>query len=185
MGLHFEEKILRSIVAVAFNSTGKLFAFGMRDENLRNKKVSGAVGLRAWDGQEIKLLIHFKLGGFESAVGEPELDRVPLHLAFNNTDHWLAVQTDKTLELRDMSLSKNAEVNLPDSSVGAIVFNPSSSLLAVGHSQGMKVLHVPDLSVALDKKDAAVTAIAFSPDGCLLAWADIDGVVHLTSSPSR
>ncbi|MBI5301518.1 MAG: hypothetical protein HY868_05225 [Chloroflexi bacterium] len=45
------------------------------------------------------------------------------------------------------------------------------------------MLSVPNLNVVLDKPGSQTTAIAFSPDGCLLAWGDTEGVVHIINSP--
>jgi WD40 repeat protein len=98
----------------------------------------------------------------------------------------LAVQSEVGLELRDMYsgfFPQKAKVALPQTDKGVLEFSPSGKYLAGGHSQGLKVFTVPDLKIALDKPGSQATAIAFSPDGCLLAWGDAEGTVHIVNSP--
>jgi hypothetical protein len=180
----------RDVLTVSFDSTGKLFAFGTRDKEFYPERIWGTVELRTWNGRDAERLppIKWSVFGFGLDLGRPffESDHPPLRLAFDPSNHWLAVQTANALELRDITdvfLSKRGQVQLPESSWGIVAFDPSSSLLAVGHFQGMKVLSMPDLKIVLDKSGVQVTAITFSHDGCLLAWGDAEGTVHIINTP--
>lgn len=186
-GHGIEEQIISSeYTAVAFNSTGRIVAYGLQEKNLNTGKISGAVGFQDWDGEHLNPLVTFHLGDILFYVAQGFLDSAPLRLAIDPSDHWLAVQSANNLELREIKATvfpKQTQIDLPLSSSGVMAFNPSSSLIAVGHAQGVKVLRVPDLKVVLDKRGAQTTALTFSPDGCWLAWGDTEGTVHIANAP--
>lgn len=178
----------RDVVAVAFNSTGTQFAFGTRDEQFYPERVWGTVEVQSWNGEEAKdLPPRFQLGALSIGESRFTLDSPPLRLGFDASNRWLAVQTRDTLETHDVTdgfLSRRAKADLPSTSSGILAFNPTSSLMAVGLSQGVLVVHIPELSPVLQKIGSATTAIAFSTDGCLLAWGDTMGIVHIINSPA-
>ncbi len=177
--------ITQDVVTVTFDAAGRLLAYGIRNEHFVTQSTSGEVGLLEWNGSELKKPVVNDLGFTKLYLAEHKLKSVPLRLAFDPASRLLAVQTDNSVQLLNVpSLAEIAtRVGLPDTSFGTLTFNPSGSLLTVGHSQGMKVLGVPGLSMVLDRPGAQVTAIAFSSDGCLLAWGDVEGNVHVINAP--
>ncbi len=180
----------QEINAVTFDTTGKLLAFGSRFETYEPKRSWGQIGLRVWDGHDLFHIdvlppVPNRIFGHDSSFFL--LDESPLRIAFDPTNHWIGALMRNNVELRDLTapdFSRKAQINLPKSSPGVVVFSPSGSILAVGHSQGMTVLRVPDLSLVLDKLGAEVTAIAFSPDGCRLSWGDAEGTIHIINAPT-
>jgi WD40 repeat protein len=139
------------------------------------------VAIATWDGSKLQEVDELDLGKDK-----------PRRLAFDPQSKWLAVQTDRYIRLvpartnllaRFLSLDIR-QVSLPQPSTSPPVFNPSSSLLAVGYQNGIRVLRVSDLKTLIDQPSAAVTGIAFSPEGCLLAWGDVEGRVHIINAPT-
>ena len=175
------EGSLTRLITVTISDTGNLVAYGTEE---------GLVQLVGWDGHSlVDPYLPFDLGLFRIGGGKGGgiVSENLLRLAIASDNKSLAVQSEKTLEIRDISstaFTKVGEVNLTPSSSGVLVFSPSGSLLAVGHSQGLSVLRFPDLKKVLDLSGPAATAIAFSPDGCLLAWGDTEGTVRIINLPS-
>ncbi len=184
------EGVRRSDVTGALTKHANLVALGIRDETWSGKFVAGWVRLEVWDGKIIKMI--FRNGGWfggpkDLTILGREVDGVPLRLAFDPTDQWLAAQTESSIYLFDVPSFGilRGRVETPYATLGVLRFNPLGTLLAVGHSQGMKVYTIPELRVASDKLGTQTTAIAFSPDGCLLAWGDTSGTVQIINSPTR
>ncbi len=182
----------RVTAALAFDRTGKLFALGRHYERQDGSRIYDEIELQTWDGVNVSNVKDLppvtKLGSYEIGASYFPLDEPALRLAFDPTNHWLAILSANGIQLRDLvdlDYSKKAQASLPESAPRVVGFNPSGSLLAAGHSLGLKVLRVPDLSVVLDKPGSEVTSVAYSPDGCLLAWGDTAGTVHIIQSPTR
>ena len=157
---------------------------GIRDTDLSTNQTSGAVAFRAWI-EETSELTFFQLGPMRIYRGETHLQNPPLQLSIAPNDRWVAVQTTaelKLLEIENPFFQRNL-VNLSQNGKGVLVFDPSSSRLAFGNLQGITVFSVPDAGIPFQNRDIGVSAIAYSPDGCLLAWGDVEGTVHIINAP--
>ncbi len=173
------------LVTGALNNSANLVAYATQPLCSRPQ---GRIRVEGWDGHFLDMHNYtFGLGPFRSDVWPSEdLDHVPLGLAIAPNNKWLAIQSAEGLELRDISsgfFPQQAKVSLPRTSAGVLEFNPSGSLLAVGYSKGTRVYSVPDLRLVLDKPGPPTTTLTFSSDGCVLAWADEQGTVHIISTP--
>lgn len=181
----FREDAIREITAATFSSKSDLVALGFRDETYLGNHVSGAVQLSNWDGQNLRPPVTEDLFLFKLYTAEKRLSFAPIALAMDSTSSWLAVLTTESVELLDIpsmnSTHRNKEI--PQTSTGVVSFSPSSAALAVGYSSGISIFGVPDFQVLLSKHSLQVTSISFSPDGCLLAWGDVNGTVHITNAP--
>jgi WD40 repeat protein len=177
----------RKDITGALTKQANLVALGIKDETWGGEFVAGWLRLEQWDGKTIKRI---DWDGWRirppDLTGEGlKVDGVPLRLAFDPLDHWLAAQTSSSIYVFDVpSLGAiQRSVNFAPTRLGVPRFNPSGSLLAAGHLQGLRVLSVPDLKTVLDKPGSEVTTIAFSIDGCMLAWGDVEGTVHIINAP--
>jgi WD40 repeat protein len=173
------------IISVALAADAKLFAYGLRNRNLSNDNISGAIGFFAWNGERWDQPVSVEIGPIKLGAYVPTLPKPPLRMAFDRANRQLAVLDDESLFLLDYpSLSGNhPRVALPKTTLGTLSFNPLGLILAVGHSQGLKVLNIPNLKTLFDEKGPQVISVAFSPDGCLLAWGDAEGIVHIINAP--
>lgn len=179
-----QERGLREIVTGRLNSNGTILVLGIRDTDLSTNQTSGAVAFRAWI-EETSELTFFQLGPMRIYRGETHLQNPPLQLSIAPNDRWVAVQTTaelKLLEIENPFFQRNL-VNLSQNGKGVLVFDPSSSRLAFGNLQGITVFSVPDAGIPFQNRDIGVSAIAYSPDGCLLAWGDVEGTVHIINAP--
>ncbi len=168
--------------AVAFNSTGTRVIYALQEMNLDTHKVRGKIRMLNWDGRVLEGAYRFELGEIKFPF-ERVTDQVPLRLTIDPSDQWVAARTLSAIELDTFALSQHATLNIPSTSFGSLAFNPPSTLLAVGIQQGLRVYSVPDLNEVLDQNGPEASAIAFSPDGCLLAWGDVEGTVHIINAP--
>lgn len=178
LGLVLAGEELERIVVGTINASGDRIVYGTDRKSLE---------LQNWDGHSLNDMYSWHLGAFYFDGGRADTDAVPLKLAISPNDRWLAVRSVDGLELRDasaQSLPQYRKTNLENSSSTVIEFNPSSSLLAAGSSQHLQVFSIPTLNQLLDKPNSQVTAIAFSPDGCQLAWGDVEGTVHIITAPN-
>jgi len=165
------------IVAGVVNESGNLVAYGTDRKYIE---------IGEWDGRLLKDIHPWSLGPFNFQGANAETDAIPTKLSISPDNHWLAVRTAEWLELRDVSvrfLPQRGRASLEQGSDGVMEFNPSTSLLATGSQRGLRVLSIPTLEKVLDRPTSRVTAIAFSPDGCLLAWGDVEGTVHIINAP--
>lgn len=183
------EGVRREMVSGALSKSGTLVAQGIKDSTYDGRLVVGLVRLEQWDGKNIRWIGKegWRIGPQDLTGDGLKLDGVPLRLAFDLSDRWLGAQTATSIYLFDVSSfgTPRGRVDFSPTTLGVLRFNPSGSLLAGGHTQGTRVLSVPDLKTVLDKPSAATTAIAFSPDGCLLAWGDMEGTVRIIPLPMR
>ncbi len=181
------EGVHREVVIGSLSQKGNLVGLGIKDEPYRGGTAIGLVRLEQWNGQRLEPIVRqgWRFGSNDLTGDAMQLDGVPLRLVFDSADRWLAAQTLNSIYLFYIpSLGEwNRRANFPRSSLGVLRFNPVGSLLSGGHASGIRVLSVPDLKVTLDKLSAQVSAIAFSPDGCLLAWGDTEGTVHIINTP--
>ncbi len=163
-----------------------MVALGIKDETWGGEFVAGWLRLEQWDGKTIKRIDWdgWRIRPRDLTAEGLKVDGAPLRVAFDPLDHWLAAQTATSIYLFDVpSLGAiQRSVNFAPTRLGVLRFNPSGSLLAAGHLQGLKVLSVPDLKTVLDKPGSEVTTIAFSKDGCMLAWGDAEGIVHIINA---
>jgi WD40 repeat protein len=166
------------VVAGTLSPTGNLIAYGTSQKGL---------GIEGWNGVEF---IHPYQWTFISVKSEgsakKSINEIPLELAISPSNHWLAILSKSQIELRDITsaaLSQHGKTEFHVGTNRALVFNPSSSLVAVGYSQGLRVYSVPELKLLADTPGAQATSVAFSPDGCLLAWGDVEGTVHIINAP--
>lgn len=179
------QEVEREAVAGAFNSTGGLFALGLKNRPYDSKKTSGSIRLQTWDGRVNRDPISLDLGLFQFTTREAILAQPPQRLTFDAGSRWLGVEMQDSIQVYNVqSLAKYAEADLKDVRLGTMTFDTKGKFLAVGYPQGFKVLTVPDLKVVLDRPTKeAVTSITFSPNGCLLAWGDVEGTVHIINAP--
>lgn len=181
-----DEDHKRDIVTMAINSTGKIISYGVRDKSFTTGKTSGAIGFRKWNGQALQTLPILKVGDFEVYRGEQYLQEVPLKVAISPNDRWIAFETENSIGVAgvtDPTLLKSAPLESSARMTTGLDFNADSSLLAVSHSKGISVYRVPELTLLLSRASSAPTSIAFNPDGCLLAWGDAEGTVHIINAP--
>jgi WD40 repeat protein len=174
------------LVSVDFDRSGHLLAYATKETARLGGKTFGVVDVNDWDGQDVRMVTQYDLGFTKLYYRNHELNGIPLRLAFDLTGQWLAVQTKDSVEVLTVpSLESNHPAfHLPSNAAGVLTFNPRSSLLAIGYSHGLKVVGVPNMNVVSDKPGGVLTAIAFSPDGCLLAWGDTEGTVHIINAPA-
>lgn len=176
LGIGFDTVEL--LLTGATNDSGDLIAYGTDAQH---------VWIDTWDGKSLEDAYVLEFGPIRKELWlQVNLEHKPIKLAIAPNNKWLAVQSEEVLELRDMYsgfFPQQAQVTLPRTSNGILQFSPSAKFLAVGHSQGLRVYTVPDLKTVVDKPGSQTTAIAFSPDGCLLAWGDTDGTVHIVNAP--
>ncbi len=168
-----EEKI----VVGTINDSGNLVANGT------DRKY---VEVEEWDGQHLHDVYPWSFGPWNFKGGEVRIDAIPIKLAISPDNRWLAVRYADGLELRDLTnrfIPPHGRVTLEHSSDTVMQFNPSGSVLAVTTVTGLEVFSIPNLQLMLKKPTAQVTALAFSPDGCLLAWGDVEGTVHIINAP--
>lgn len=166
------------VISTTFNRTGNLIAIGTKQQKIY---------VEGWNGIKFVHPYRWSVGDVtsESSAALP-VDVFPLKLAIDPSTRWLAILSEDQIELRDIttvSLPRQRKAKLIAVSRGVLGFNPASSMLAVGYSQGLRVYSVPDLKQLADKPGAQVTFVAFSPDGCLLAWGDVEGTVHIINAP--
>ncbi|MCL6432393.1 MAG: hypothetical protein K6V36_16285 [Anaerolineae bacterium] len=155
---------VRVPVAVALDAVGAIRAYGT---------VEGDVGL--WqDGPEI-------------LVGWRGRARV-LDLEFDRARRYLAILREDSLVVSNLAVPLHlaeAQARSLPVEYGAIAFDPTGSLLAVATNDGWQLRETRSLQIVAQGGDSA-TAVAFSPDGCLLSLGDEAGVVRLYAcAPSQ
>lgn len=177
MGILINDDPPEQAVSTAISRSANLIAYATDRKNLY---------LEQWDGQDLHDPYPWSFGPWSFNGGEATLDAVPIKLAISPDDKWLAVRSSDALELRDLSarfIPSHGKVSLEHSSNVVMEFDPSSSLLAIGDTERIQVQSIPNLEILLDRPSSEVTAASFSPDGCLLAWGDVEGAVHIINAP--
>lgn len=177
-------------VSAVFDLQDKFIAYGLKVFDNQNGITSGEVQVEGWNGTlETSAPFSAKIDLGLIKLGRAswfDLDQIPIALALDSSRGWLAVQTMNSFELRNLSalydISKGPVV-MPKSENGVIRFNPIQPSIAIAHSEGLSVLSLPHLDSLFTKKGPAVTSLSYSNDGCLLAWGDVEGTVHIINAP--
>ncbi|MEW5717745.1 MAG: hypothetical protein AB1817_03890 [Chloroflexota bacterium] len=183
-----DEDRRREFVAGALSKQGDLVVLGIKDETRGGKFIAGWVKLLRWNGKTLEETGwndgQWHISPDLTANGA-KVDNVPLRLTFDPTDRWLGAQTTNSIYLFDIpNMGRlRGSVKFGTARQGVLGFNSAGSLLAGGHLQGLKVLSILGLKTVLERSDSEVTAVAFSHDGCLLAWGDAEGTVHIINAP--
>lgn len=169
--------------SIALNPSDSLLAYGSELTFRNDGQKRGDLGILSWNGQWLEMSSSFRLGPLMFPVAYSS-ERVPIRLAFDMSGQWLAVLNERSIDLHEAkSLSHRVGHDFPLTEYGTLAFSPSSTHLAVGYNQGLRVFTVPDLDLVLDKQGAGVAAVAFSSDGCKLAWGDVEGAVNIIDVP--
>jgi len=189
-GIDPEQGIVYRNATGALSKGSNLVALGIRTEKLSGQPFRGSVELEQWDSKALNPIIRSGLRLGSDDLTDPrglEVKGMPLRLTFDSADRWLAAQTESAVYLFDVASfgAIRDQVDFLPTSLGVLRFNPFSSLLAGGHAEGLRVWSVPGLKTVLNQSSAQTTAIAFSPDGCLLAWGDVEGTVHIINAPKQ
>jgi WD40 repeat protein len=182
-----DEDHSRDILTMAINMTGEIISYGVRDRSFTTGKTSGAIGFRKWNGQQMEPLPILRIGEFEIYRAEQFLQEVPLKTAISPNDRWVAFETENLIGvtgLTDLTFSKSASLESSARMTTGLDFSADSSLLAASHSKGISIYQVPELTLLMSKASPVPTSIAFSPDGCLFAWGDVEGTVHIINAPN-
>ena len=171
--------------AVAFNRTGNMIAYGQERGDPDTGKGLGEVGIKGWNEHQVSPATLLDLGLIRFAVSDHNpIETAPLDLEFDPNDKWLAILGKNYLEIAKKNFPRDREgTGLPYTLYGALSFNPDSSLLGVAFSEGVRVYTIPDLKKVMDESGPQITTVAFSPDGCRLAWGDVEGTVHIINAP--
>ncbi len=109
----------------------------------------------------------------------------PLAMAVGPARRRLAVVTTEGLFVWDLQAWVNDErirQPLPSTPLAGLAFSPDGALLAVGTAGRWQVWAVERREKVLEGREGSY-AVAFSPDGRLPAWGDLEGRVHLWGIP--
>lgn len=175
-----------TIVTSSLTEDGRLLAIGIEEQDYLSGQKVGELLLQEWTGRELRPPVRIDLGPIQlNSPFRRELNNVPLSVEVAPNNKWLGVLTDDTIHIFETSTLKETSAKLlaPFSAPGGLVFNQRGSQLAIGHSRGITILSVPKADTLFDVPGAETTAIAFSSDGCLLAWGDVEGTVHIINAP--
>lgn len=163
-----------AFVVGGFGPRGKSFALGFE---------SGVVWLQKLTGD-----LYSEAAGAlspQTVRGDKKINA----LAFDMTGNWLAILRTHSVELRNLrswfatiwpSLIK---YDLPAAETGKVAFSPRNTVLAIGTPQGWQLRRTSDLSLVAEQKERPVTSLAFSDDGCLVAFGTADGTIEIWSVP--
>jgi WD40 repeat protein len=145
------------------------------------------------DGNTIALVdlsnIRLRKTSDKKLIALLESDLPIFDITFSPDGHWLAAAQDlDSVTLWDLSHADNpvaTVLQLPNSNLEAfswrVVFSPNSEMLASGDSNGSIIIwDMSDLRIVeAHHLPRAVTALAFSPDGKILAAGGLDASVWL------
>lgn len=166
----------------AFDQNGRLFALGFD---------SGVVWLRNLTGE----LSSVAAGALwpHVAQGDPKV----LALAFDAQGDRLAILRPNSIELRNLRSwftflwppfeqfwPVQMATDVPPAKAGQVAFSPRGDLLAIGTSQGWQLRRTSDLTVLAQQTNVAITSVAFSVDGCTVAFGTQDGAIEVWSMPT-
>jgi WD40 repeat protein len=164
------------VTAVATNRSGTKIAYAYSD---------GLIEVIGWNGTTLSgVYPQIGIGPIVlgSATGKGKVSKNATQIAFSPNQAYLAVLYEDGLDILDISSASFKplqNIQLPQNMGGVIEFHPTLPLLAIGLSDGIRILEVPDLNLAKFEPGSRVTSIDFSEDGCLLAWGDVDGNIKL------
>ncbi|PYQ62847.1 MAG: hypothetical protein DMF53_12170 [Acidobacteria bacterium] len=121
----------------------------------------------------------------ESAPRESRLNGLPTALAFSLGGSFLAIGKEKEAWLWNLSDNSERKVSADaGQTVTSFAFDSTNSQLAIGWNKGRVGIFPLEGEGILDAPpslEAAITALAFSPDGRWLAMADANGKAFLWS----
>jgi WD40 repeat protein len=150
-----------------FDQTGNYFAYGFKDGEVRVERVIS--------NSDTKLANQILWGS----------GGVPVALAFDPTAHFLAILRTTKLELRNLDspfvFLRPARIvhDLPPVHAGQLKFSPHGTVLAVGTAHGWQLRRTSDLSLVAEQQEQSISSLAFSDDGCLVAFGTTDGLVEV------
>jgi WD40 repeat protein/serine/threonine protein kinase len=154
-----------AVTSVAFSADGRRVAAGALDNVVR-----------VWNASTGRITA--SMSGHESAVTA---------VAFGENDTRLAsASTDGPVRIWDLAASQLVTTLPVERAVHSIAFRPGGGQLAVGGDDGLAVWDLATASLwkTLEGHRAAVRAVAYSPDGKLLASGSFDRTVRVFDAAS-
>ncbi len=171
-----------SFVVGAFDQVGQFFALGF---------ARGTVELQKFTGD----LQSQTAGTLYPPFGHG--DGKPLALAFDATSARLAILRANDVELYNLQswltflwppLTFLRPVwiadDLPTTETGKLTFNLQGNVLAIGTPHGWQLRRTSDLTLLTEQTNVAITSLAFSDDGCAVAFGTQEGIVQVWSVPT-
>ncbi|MDE0297853.1 MAG: hypothetical protein OXN17_04420 [Candidatus Poribacteria bacterium] len=150
--------------ALAFSPTGKILAFGARDE------------ITLWDV--------YARGHLATLQGH----KGPIFsVAFSLDGNTLASGAeDATVKLWEIATGKDIATLRHTSNVKSVAFSPDGAILATVESNQVKLWEVStETNIATLEHTNDVHAVSYSPDGTMLGVASLDGIILWAASTKK
>ncbi|MCE7984852.1 MAG: hypothetical protein DYG89_27075 [Caldilinea sp. CFX5] len=113
-------------------------------------------------------------------------------MAFDASGQWLAILRPNSVEIQSLRFvlarvwfpfaflwPPTTVHSLPTTEKGVLAFRPQGDLLAIGTPNGWQLRRSKDLSLAMEQTENPITALAFSDDGCYVAFGEKSGAVQV------